>query len=168
MPRERVTELPERVSFRMDPKLRYLTELAARATNMTLTQYIERSLETSFEKVLIDDPFLRDEPNYYDSATGISTPGEKGTGVTLASAAYWVWDTRPFRRLLTLSGATLGWLMSKEDRAILNYVGTTDDYKIILESDEKMTRFRYNEAKIEAEWSKIRAAALKSMEKSNA
>ncbi len=58
-------ELPTHLNMRIDPKLRYITELAARARSMTLTEYIAAALQDSFKNVSIN-PFAEDdeEPNY--------------------------------------------------------------------------------------------------------
>jgi len=45
----------ETVTVRLDPKLRYLAELAARKQRRTLSSYIEWALEESLNRVIIDE-----------------------------------------------------------------------------------------------------------------
>jgi hypothetical protein len=66
----------ETVSVRLDPKLRYLAELAARKQRRTLSSYIEWAIEASLEKVIL-------------------TEGEEwndARSVNLANAAADLWD----------------------------------------------------------------------------
>lgn len=46
----------EQVSIRLDPKLRYLAELAARKQRRTLSSYVEWAVEKSLESVMLREP----------------------------------------------------------------------------------------------------------------
>jgi len=67
----------ETVTMRLDPKLRYLTELAARRQRRTVSSFIEWAIEHSLESII-----LREEYDYKGSSMT----------TTLAQEAQTLWD----------------------------------------------------------------------------
>jgi len=73
----------ETVSVRLDPKLNYLTELAARKLRRTKSSYIEWAIEQSLDRVNLTG----DEPGHYPS---------------IADLQESLWDVDPMDRFLRL------------------------------------------------------------------
>ena len=78
----------ETVTMRLDPKLRYLTELAARQHRRTVSSFIEWAIERQLENVI-----LYEEYDYQDGTTK----------VTLAQEALKLWDTDEPDRIAKLA-----------------------------------------------------------------
>ena len=95
------------VTLRLDPRLRYLTDLAARTQRRTTSGFIEWAIEEA-----IDNLELR-----YDSVND-----EK---YTLGSESYWLWDVDEADRFVKLAGRYTNLLT--HDEQIL--------WKIILDAD---------------------------------
>jgi hypothetical protein len=74
----------ETVSVRLDPKLRYLAELAARKQRRTISSFIEWAIETSLDKVMLVEGFGND-------------------AVSIASRAERLWDVDPVDRFVHLA-----------------------------------------------------------------
>ena len=49
----------ETVTIRLDPKLRYLTELAARKHRRTVSSFIEWAIESMLDKVVLREEYNR-------------------------------------------------------------------------------------------------------------
>lgn len=77
----------ETVTVRLDPKLRYLAELAARKQRRTLSSFIEWSIEDSLNRVLLK------EGNGYNNDYGTS----------VADAALELWDVDEADRFARLA-----------------------------------------------------------------
>jgi hypothetical protein len=167
MPRKRETELPERVSFRMDARLRYLAELAAHAQKITLTAFIENAVEASFAEVDIDDPAHRTVPMVIDPVTGKIRRGEPLTRITIASEIGNLWNRRdpgtPFDRMWCIAEhpAGLEWLLTDEQQAILKHIHSSERY--IVKTDQNS--YSYNKPLIDQEWQQIKTDALKGNKK---
>lgn len=78
----------ETVTVRLDPKLRYLAELAARKQRRTVSSYIEWAIEESLDKVVLSTRFD-------------GSPDEEIT--TLADMADSLWDVDPSERFAKLA-----------------------------------------------------------------
>lgn len=76
----------ETVTIRLDPKLRYLTELAARKQRRTVSSFIEWAIERAIDSVV-----LREHDNY-----------GRGTEESLGDRAEELWDTDEPDRLAKL------------------------------------------------------------------
>lgn len=75
----------ETVSVRLDPKLRYLAELAARKQRRTLSSYIEWAVETSLKEVKLY------EGQHYEDV------------ITVEAAASALWDVDEAERFIRLA-----------------------------------------------------------------
>jgi hypothetical protein len=144
--------------MRIDPKLRYLTDLAARARNVSLTEYIEEVLWESFKRVSIDQfPELNEEPNSRElSRAELLEKFKKRSAVVtnpLSDVSDGLWSEHPFVRLQLLAVSGLDHLMSHEDNALWEYIVSRRDLK---SKDGKL-----NHKLISEQWAQIKADALK-------
>src|SRR4051795_7355266 len=62
----------ETVTIRLDPKLRYLTELAARKQRRTVSSFIEWAIESALDRII-----LRESYNQYQGGTVEETLGDQ-------------------------------------------------------------------------------------------
>jgi len=119
-------EIPTHLNMRIDPKLRYLADLAARATGTSLTNYIEDAIWQSFAKVSLDRyPELDEEPNYlslspaerrerfHRRATVVMNP--------LSEAADRLWSEHPFVRIQMLVVFGFDHLLTDDERRYWDY-----------------------------------------------
>lgn len=79
------TARTETVSVRLDPKLRYLAELAARKQRRTLSSYIEWAVEKSLKDVVLREGERHDED------------------ITVEDAAVTLWDVDESERFIRLA-----------------------------------------------------------------
>jgi predicted transcriptional regulator len=77
----------EVVTVRLDPKLKYLAELAARKHRRPLSSYIEWAVEQSLSRVWLEEPFN----------------GEEGVSVADAERAQHLWDLDEPDRVVRLA-----------------------------------------------------------------
>lgn len=87
----------EVVTVRLDPKLRYMAELAARKQRRTLSSFIEWSIEQSLKEVLVVN-------------------ASKGERSNLAEMAESLWDVSSPKRLVKLAQKCPELLNYKEER----------------------------------------------------
>lgn len=85
----------ETVTIRLDPKMRYLAELASRAQRRTLSSYIEWAIETSFSQIL---------------------PSPSNHHVSLNDVASALWDVDEPDRFVTLASRYPDLLTHEEQR----------------------------------------------------
>lgn len=78
----------ETVTVRLDPKLRYLTELAARKHNRTLSSYIEWTLKTALES---------------EQVRPVDTPAHAAAPETIGTEAEYLWDVDEADRFAKLA-----------------------------------------------------------------
>lgn len=83
----------ETVTVRLDPKVRYLAELAARKHRRTLSSFIEYAVEQSLEKVVLK------EYGYFDNIAGQRVYD----AVTVSQGAYDLWDVDESERFMRLA-----------------------------------------------------------------
>lgn len=102
------TSRSEIVTVRLDPKMRYLAELAARTQRRTLSSYIEWAIEESLKQV--DLPFA---------------DGEKDLSVDTASAAEVLWDVEESDRFYYLARALPG-LLTHEEQILWKLINGAD------------------------------------------
>ncbi|WON75155.1 hypothetical protein [Nitrosospira sp. Is2] len=108
----------ETVTVRLDPKLRYLAELAARKQRRTLSSFIEWAIEQSLEKVAIQHP-------------------KKGERSNLSQLGDTLWDVGPQERFLKLALKAPELLNYKEER-MWKFI---DEWKALWDVDEKDRRY---------------------------
>lgn len=77
------TTRSETVTVRLDPRSRYMAELAARSQRRTLSSFIEWAVAEGFKSVVLD-------------------PRDGGPPETLKQAEEFLWDVHPGRRLALL------------------------------------------------------------------
>lgn len=127
------TQIPTHLNMRIDPKVRYLTELAARANSMSLTDYIESALQESFKRVSVDQfPELSEEPNVYELSPVERQERFRKRQTTIANPLSEVgdrlWSEHPFVRLQLLAVSGLDHLMGEEKR-VWDYLFTRRELK---------------------------------------
>jgi hypothetical protein len=149
-------EIPTHLNIRIDPKLRYLTEVAARARHMSLTEYIEDALKQSFNKVSVDEfPELGKEPEVYElSPMQRQEKFRKRRDLVsnpLAEVADRLWSEHPIVRLQLLALSGFEHLMSDEDKRL---------WKHIYGHGYLMKDGQLDLKLVEKDWVKIRFAAL--------
>lgn len=93
----------ETVTVRIDPKLRYLAELAARHQRRTLSSYIDCALSESLEKVTLN--------THFDDAHPLSQEGEH------------LWDVDDADRLVKL-GVSHPYLLNYEEQALWKIISS--------------------------------------------
>jgi hypothetical protein len=106
----------ETLSFRVDARLRFLSDLAARSQGRKLSNYVEQSLEQSLSNVLIED---EREPN-----TEIH---ERRYGRSLADLADQLWDANESTRFLNVVRIA-PWLVSDGESNLLHFLRHSDYY----------------------------------------
>ncbi len=106
----------ETLTFRLDARLKFLADLAARSQHRKLSNYVEQTLEQSFANVLIED---EREPN-----TGT---GERPYGKSLADMADQLWDVNESTRFLNVVH-TAPWLVTDGESKLLRVVQHSDYY----------------------------------------
>jgi len=74
------------VTVRFDPRLRYLTELAARKQRRTVSSYIEWAVEQSLEKIYLE------EPNSFNIE-----------GISISEKSACLWDVDDSERFIKLA-----------------------------------------------------------------
>lgn len=155
-------DISTHLNIRIDPKVRYLTEIAARAKSiardgqMTLTEYIEAALKDSFKSVSIDPiEGLDEEPEVSEL-----TPAERieklknrerKVSNPLSEVGDNLWSDHPLVRIQLLV-SHLPHLMSEDDKKIWAYLFTRHDLKT---KDGK-----FNRKLIAEQWPQIKAAAF--------
>ena len=107
----------ETVTVRLDPKLRYLAELASRKQRRTLSSFIEWAIEQCLEDVAIQDV-------------------KKGERSTLSKLGDTLWDVGPQERFLKLALRSPELLNYKEER-MWKFI---DEWKALWDIDENNCR----------------------------
>jgi hypothetical protein len=159
----------EMIALRLEPRLRYLTEVAARAKGLTLSAYLELALQESFKSVTLrvqpeSEPLYGDDPS---KATMPGKPNEEeestaNIAMSVANLAELLWSESEFERLQSraiLAPHTL----PKEDEELLRYLHGRDDLKI----RKSPPFYKFNRVRINNEWDAIRVAFLKAKANQN-
>jgi hypothetical protein len=158
MGRPREQDIPQNLLIRFDPKLRYLTELAAQVEGITLREYIEKAVWESFAQVSLRKP-IEPEPLYGtgpdDAIAAPLQPSDPAVERehSLARNADSLWHDNPCARLEVLALARPH-LLTKEDEQLWNYLHSRSDLKIKGGRGYKLDR-----TKIAAIWPQLKAAA---------
>lgn len=148
-------EIPTHLNMRIDPRLRYLTEIAARARRMSLTEYIEDALRQSFKNVSVDEfPELSEEPEVYELSPAQRQEKFRKRRDTvsnpLSEIADRLWSENPLVRLQLLALSGFDHLMSDRDKGLWKHL-----FRAYLTKDGKL-----NLKLIEKDWVKISFATL--------
>lgn len=98
----------ETVTVRLDPKLRYLAELAARRHRRTLSSYIEWAVEKSLSEVVLRTVLSGEELEHEEVTT-------------LADEAAALWDVDPAERLGRLA-MTHQSLLTHEEQVLWKHI----------------------------------------------
>jgi hypothetical protein len=122
-------DIPTHLNIPIDPKLRYLAELASRACGVSLTGYVEEAIRESFRRVSLDEfPELSEEPEVRElTRTEILAKFKKRSSTIanpLSDVADGLWSEHPFIRLQLLALSGLDHLMSEDDKTIWDYLFT--------------------------------------------
>jgi uncharacterized protein (DUF1778 family) len=149
-------EIPTHLNMRIDPKLRYLAELAARATRKSMTDYIEAAIWESFKTVdLARFPEMDEEPNVREVSPQERLEMLKNRDAKVAQPlsdfADRLWSEHPFQRL-QLVMLFAEHLKSEEDETIWKYLFTRKDLKT---KDGKLKNNLIHET-----WDQIKREAL--------
>jgi len=148
-------------SLKIDPKTRYLADLASTATGQSLTRYIESALKESFKKVTLrvppdPEPMYRGTSgNYEVTPIDLKEEEAKREAMTIANLADLLWSESEFSRIQSLY-VLAGRLLSPEDSALFEYIHNRKDLQI--PSGEG---YKLNRAKIDNEWESIKAEFAK-------
>jgi hypothetical protein len=152
----------EIVTVRLEPRLRYLAEVAASALGMTLSAYVTWALQESFELVTLRVP-PKPEPFYGHDLNAVTMPDKpseeeesaKNKAMSVANLADNLWSESEFVRLQSrfiLARHTL----SEEDQELLQYLHSRDDLKV--RDSPTADFYKLNREKINREWGAIRTA----------
>ena len=138
----------ETVSIRLDPRLRYLAEIAARVQRRSLSSFIEWAVQESLSDVQIkagDNPYGdNNEPGYEGAAKQLATVSpSKDYSIAARSADLWDVDSADrfvklaqlFPHLLTFAEQRL-WKDINEDVGLRKKTGEMDMKKLRLNWDE--------------------------------
>ncbi|WP_263355275.1 hypothetical protein [Acidicapsa acidisoli] len=151
-------DIPTHLNIRLDPKLRYITELAARARGVTITAYVESALQDSFNKVSVNPMAAwNEEPEVRELSFAERMEKFKARSLTvsdpLSDFATALWSEHPWIRLQTLA-RSFDHLLSDDDRKIWDYVLSRRELKT---ADGKL-----NGKLILERWQQIKVDALTS------
>jgi hypothetical protein len=151
-------EIPTHLNIRIDPKLRYFIELAARAKrkDVSLTDYIESALWESLKTVSIDPlPGFDEEPEVRELSPAERLEKLKRREKTISNPLFEVtdqlWSEYPLKRLELLA-TYAEHLMSEEDRTIWKSLFTRKELKT--------KEGKLNHKQIHIDWVHIKKAAL--------
>ena len=155
-------DISSHLNVRIEPRLRYLTELAARARNMNLTEYIEAALEDSFSRVSADQyPELSEEAEVYElsPAERLEKFRKRQNEVRhpLSEVAHRLWSEHPIVRIQLLAVSGLDHLMSEQDKHVWKHIMNRSTY---MAKDGRLDL-----KAIEKDWIKIRFMASTDLRK---
>ena len=161
MGRPREQDIPQNLTIRFDPKLRYLTELAARIKGVALRDYIEGAVLRSLSEVSLRTPDV-EEPLYgVHPQHGLVTPkrqnSEDDREHSVAAHADALWHDNPYARLEVIA-LSRPWLLTPEEEKLWKFLHSRDEVKIKAEDGEG---YRMDRKKIAEQWMQLKAAAEK-------
>lgn len=154
-------DISTHLNIRIDPKVRYLTELAALKSKMSLTEYIEAALTESFSRVTLREA-SEPQPIYEDNAgkfhiAPIDEEQERieNEAMLISNVGDKVWSENPMTRL-EIRAQTLPHLMEPDDTRLWEYIHSRDDLKI-----KQGKSYKFNRELIAANWKTIKADSAK-------
>ncbi|HMH12098.1 MAG TPA: hypothetical protein VK578_03230 [Edaphobacter sp.] len=159
---EKMPSAAKMTSLKIDPKIRYLADLASTVTKQSLTAYIESALLESFAKVTLRVP-SEPEPIYGKNGE-VAMPDRpdpetervQNEAMTISNRADDLWSESEFGRIESLSILARR-LVPDEDYALLQYIRNRKDLRI--SSNDGL--YKLNREKINSEWELIKAAFAK-------
>jgi hypothetical protein len=161
MPDNKDPELPEMLGLRLDPKTRYLAELAARAQGASLTTYVSNAIVESFKRITLRKP-TEPEPMYGNNPDDVVIPAVdaeqervKNEAMLVSNMADIIWSDNPFTRL-EIRALTFPHLMTGEDVQLWNYIHAQGDLKI-----KDGNGYKFNREFIAANWKAIKDKSSK-------
>jgi hypothetical protein len=161
MPDSKDPELPEMLGLRLEPKTRYLAELAARAQGASLTTYVSNAIVERFKHVTLRKP-SEPEPMYGNNPDDVVIPTidteqerAKNEAMLVSNMADAIWSDNPFTRL-EIRALTLPHLMTSEDIQLWNYIHSRGDLKI-----KDGNGYKFNREQIAANWKDIKEQSSK-------
>jgi hypothetical protein len=151
-------------ALRVDPKIRYLADVARAVTGETFTRFLERSLEASCKSVSLRIP---EKPEIVQNAAGqwvIEEPDAEeerfaNEHMSVTNQGELLWCESQYMRLLILSKLAPH-LVAPDDTGLLNYIEDRADLRIKMEHGFKLDRDRINN-----EWEAINTAYAESKKK---
>ena len=126
----------ETVTVRLDPKLRYLSELAARKQRRTLSSYIEWTLFESIKNIVIAEMY-------------------EGGPITLSELADNIWDVDPVTRLVNCASLA-GDLLSFEEQVQMKIIRTTSWFT---DGHKPEWSLQINQNRVRQAWASIESLA---------
>jgi hypothetical protein len=142
----------------MNPRVKYLAELAAKARGCSVTDFTEAALEESFKGVTLRRP-PEPEPSYgHDCRPFLPSPPDAeeervaNEAMSVANLAHRLWNESEFLRIQNLH-AVAPHLLTPEHSALLMYLHTRTDLKI--PSQHVANGYKLDREKIIAQWDAI-------------
>jgi hypothetical protein len=174
MARPKSEDITDRLAMRINERVRYIAEIAARAEGISFREYLERALERSFNDVKLCKPFSSSRPSakqikgktvFVDQRDSDSEPDTDKEQPTLAGWEVGLWHETAYERLVALQSViyalqrnyedqTLDRLLSPEQKRVWDYLWQHDEY-LMSSSIGK----RLNERYIKDNWDAIYQAA---------
>jgi hypothetical protein len=154
-------ELPEMLGLRLEPKTRYLAELAARAEGRTLSSFVEQAIIASFSRVTLRKPsepepmYLGTSGEFHVAPIDVEQERIQNEAMLVSNMADNLWSDNPFIRL-EIRAMSLPHLMTFEDSQLWSYIHTRDEFKI-----KSGKGYKFNRELIAANWKIIKADAKK-------
>ena len=156
-------------SLKIDPKIRYLADLASTVTGQSLTRYIENALKESFKCVTLrvaPDPepmYLGDSGAYEVAPIDPEQERVQNEAKSIANLADALWSESEFGRIQSLSILAPQHTAAVENDPLYQYIHNRKDLRISAGKGYKLNR-----EKINAEWESIKADFAKSKKGSKA
>ena len=164
-----------RLEMRFDERLRYLSEIAARAMGMTFRDYLQWAVERSFSDVELRKLPQRFRPSMemvngkmvlIDYSEEDAKDREQQNNYTLEHWKGGLWQDSPFRRLIALKCTITALqssdheqnydhLLTPEQEIIWNFLWSSDAYVIKTAGSKRL-----NEKYIEENWRRVKDEAL--------
>jgi hypothetical protein len=158
---EKMPQAAKMTSLKIDPRIRYLADLASTITGESLTSYIEGALMESFAKVTLRLP-SEPEPIYGPKGDAVmpdppdpDVERVQNEAKSIGNLADALWSESEFGRIESLS-ILAPRLVPSDDLALLGYIHTKKELQVPTGDGYKLNR-----EKINAEWDAIKAAFAK-------
>lgn len=175
MARPKERDVSSRLEMRFDERLKYLSEIAARAKGMTFREYLEWAVERSFCEVELLKLPQRFRPSMemvngtlvaIDCSAEDARDREAQKTYTLEHWKEGIWQDTPLRRLISLKVVihalqssdpeqTFDHLLTEEQERIWAFLWAHDEYL-----SETANGKRLNERLIEDNWQLVKDEAL--------
>lgn len=154
---------PKMTSLKIDPKVRYLADLASTVTGQTLTAYIESALMESFKGVTLRVPpdpepmYLGNSGNFEFAPIDQEKERAEIEAKSIGNLADSLWSESEFGRIQSLSILAPKHKVFQEYAPLIHYIHSRKELQI-----PSGKGYKLNRAKIESEWESIKADFAKS------